>query len=82
MMKGSSSSSAAVDGRTAVVHVLAVAAVVLVVVWCVHFRGGLALQSKDDKALIFNVHPVLMIIGLIVLAGEGSFSLIFFLFCN
>lgn len=72
MMKGSSSnSSAAVDGRTVVVHVLAVAAVVLVLVWCVHFRGGLALQSLDNKALIFNIHPVLMITGLIVLAGEG-----------
>jgi cytochrome b-561 len=66
-----SSRSPAVAGRTLVVHVLAVAATVLVLVWCVHFRGGLALQSSSDKTLIFNVHPVLMIIGLIVLAGEA-----------
>jgi cytochrome b-561 len=54
-------------GRTVVVHVLAAAATVLVLVWCIHFRGGLSLRSP----LIFNVHPVLMIIGLIVLAGEA-----------
>ncbi|GJN12685.1 hypothetical protein PR202_ga30987 [Eleusine coracana subsp. coracana] len=65
-MKGST----IMDGRSVVLHVLAVAAVVLVLVWCVHFRGGLALQSTN-KALIFNVHPVLMITGPIVLAGEA-----------
>ncbi|KAK3120780.1 hypothetical protein QOZ80_8BG0641700 [Eleusine coracana subsp. coracana] len=67
MMKGST----IMDGRSVVVHVLAIVAVVLVLVWCVHFRGGLALQSSNNKALIFNVHPVLMITGPIVLAGEA-----------
>ncbi|KAL6885828.1 hypothetical protein ACP4OV_010089 [Aristida adscensionis] len=69
-MKGSSASKAAVDARTLVVHVLAVAATVLVVLWCLHFRGGIALSSHD-KALIFNLHPVLMLIGFIVIAGEA-----------
>jgi cytochrome b-561 len=41
-----------------------------VLVWCVHFRGGLALRSQN-KQLIFNVHPVLMLLGSIVLAGEA-----------
>ncbi|XP_062191014.1 probable ascorbate-specific transmembrane electron transporter 1 isoform X2 [Phragmites australis] len=72
-MKGASASKAAVDARTLVVHVLAVAATVLVLLWCVHFRGGLALRSHD-KPLIFNVHPVLMVVGLIVLAGEAILS--------
>lgn len=77
-MKG----SGAVDGRTLVVHVLGVAAVVLVLVWCVHFRGGLSLTSSSSSSpssppsqaqlqLVFNVHPVLMTVGLIVLAGEA-----------
>ncbi|OEL27862.1 putative ascorbate-specific transmembrane electron transporter 1 [Dichanthelium oligosanthes] len=73
MMKGggaSSASKAAVDARTLVAHVLAVAATVLVLLWCIHFRGGLALRSSD-KPLIFNVHPVLMLLGPIVLAGEA-----------
>jgi hypothetical protein len=35
-------------------HALAAAAAVLVLVWCVHFRGGLALEAQN-KNLIFNV---------------------------
>ncbi|XP_074557684.1 transmembrane ascorbate ferrireductase 2-like [Curcuma longa] len=46
------------------------AATVLVLVWAVHFRGGLALIS-DNKDLIFNVHPVLMVIGFIHLNSEA-----------
>ncbi|KAI4389305.1 hypothetical protein MLD38_001542 [Melastoma candidum] len=42
----------------------------LVLIWTVRFRGGLALIS-DNKDLIFNVHPVLMVIGLVVLNGEA-----------
>ncbi|KAJ1266754.1 hypothetical protein BS78_07G002300 [Paspalum vaginatum] len=72
MLKGASSSNkAAVDARTMVAHVLAAAATVLVLLWCVHFRGGLALRSQNNKMLIFNLHPVLMLIGPIVLAGEA-----------
>ncbi|KAL6629399.1 hypothetical protein ACP70R_029164 [Stipagrostis hirtigluma subsp. patula] len=71
--KGASASKAAVDARTLVVHVLAVAATVLVLLWCVHFRGGVALSSHN-KQLIFNLHPVLMVLGLVVLAGEATLS--------
>jgi hypothetical protein len=35
-------------------HALAAAAAVMVLVWCVHFRGGLALEA-ENKNLIFNV---------------------------
>ncbi|OMO95939.1 Cytochrome b561, eukaryote [Corchorus capsularis] len=55
---------------TIVPHVLAVAAAVMVLVWCISFRGGLAWDSSD-KSLIFNVHPVLMLIGFILLSGEA-----------
>lgn len=39
---------------TRAAHALAVAAAFLVLVWCVCFRGGLALEAHD-KNLIFNV---------------------------
>ncbi|CAK8573528.1 unnamed protein product [Lathyrus sativus] len=58
---------------TYVVHVLGVVAAVLVLVWNFHFRGGLA-WSSTNKALIFNLHPVLMLIGLIIFGGEAIIS--------
>ncbi|OAY84065.1 putative ascorbate-specific transmembrane electron transporter 1 [Ananas comosus] len=54
-------------------HVLGAAAAVLVLVWCVHFRGGLALDSAN-KNLIFNLHPVLMLIGFIIIGSEAIMS--------
>lgn len=51
-------------------HALAAVAAALVLVWCVHFRGGLALEAQN-KNLIFNVHPVLMLIGYIILGSEA-----------
>ncbi|XP_074282132.1 transmembrane ascorbate ferrireductase 1-like [Silene latifolia] len=58
---------------TFVVHVLAVVAAVMVLVWCISFRGGLAWDSSN-KGLIFNIHPVLMLIGFIILGGEAIVS--------
>uniref|UniRef100_J3N3W9 Cytochrome b561 domain-containing protein n=1 Tax=Oryza brachyantha TaxID=4533 RepID=J3N3W9_ORYBR len=66
---------------------LAAAAAGMVLLWCAHFRGGLALSSPTNKGLIFNflkkckcpswvwfdgklVHPVLMLIGFIILGSE------------
>ncbi|XP_047330855.1 transmembrane ascorbate ferrireductase 1-like [Impatiens glandulifera] len=54
-------------------QVLALAGTVMVLVWCIHFRGGLAWEAKN-KALIFNIHPVLMLIGFIILGGEAIMS--------
>lgn len=42
---------------TFVVHALAVAGAVMVLVWCIHFRGGLAWEATN-KSLIFNVSTV------------------------
>ncbi|KAK3156861.1 hypothetical protein QOZ80_2AG0112940 [Eleusine coracana subsp. coracana] len=53
---------------------LAVSAAALVLLWCVHFRGGLAFSSATNKGLIFNVHPVLMLIGFIILGSEAIMS--------
>ncbi|KAI4330878.1 hypothetical protein MLD38_029121 [Melastoma candidum] len=57
-------------GFIAVAQVLALAGVVMVLVWCIHFMGGLAWEATD-KSLIFNIHPVLMLIGLVIIGGEA-----------
>jgi len=56
-----------------VVHFLAIAGAILVLVWNLYFRGGLAWESTN-KSLIFNFHPVLMLIGLIIIGGEAIIS--------
>ncbi|KAG2660179.1 ascorbate-specific transmembrane electron transporter 2-like [Panicum virgatum] len=55
---------------TYVAHALAIAAAVMVLVWAIHFRGGLAIEATD-KNLIFNVHPVLMLIGYVIIGSEA-----------
>lgn len=57
----------------AVVRIFGIAITALVLTWTVHYRGGLALIS-DNKDLIFNVHPVLMVIGLVLMNGEAMLS--------
>ncbi|KAK3220744.1 hypothetical protein Dsin_014714 [Dipteronia sinensis] len=54
-------------------HVLAIAGAIMVLVWCISFRGGLAWEATN-KSLIFNLHPVLMLIGLIIIGGEAIIS--------
>lgn len=54
-------------------HVLAVAGAVMVLVWCISFRGGLAWEASN-KNLIFNIHPVVMLICFIILGGEAIIS--------
>ncbi|XP_030452224.1 transmembrane ascorbate ferrireductase 2-like isoform X1 [Syzygium oleosum] len=56
-----------------IIRAMGVTIISLVLIWAVHFRGGLALVS-DDKDLIFNVHPVLMVTGLILLNGEAMIA--------
>lgn len=58
---------------TYVAHALAVVCAVMVLVWCSSFRGGLAWESPN-KSLIFNIHPVLMLIGFIIIGGEAIIS--------
>ena len=38
-----------------IVRLLGLAAAAAILVWAVHFRGGMALSSEKDKLLIFNV---------------------------
>ncbi|XP_057810227.1 transmembrane ascorbate ferrireductase 2-like isoform X2 [Salvia miltiorrhiza] len=54
-------------------HLVAAALITLVLVWLLHFRGGLAFKS-DNKAKIFNLHPLLMIIGFVLFSGEAMMA--------
>ncbi|GJN02232.1 hypothetical protein PR202_ga19562 [Eleusine coracana subsp. coracana] len=55
---------------TKAAHVLGAVAAVLVLLWCICFRGGLALEH-EDKNLIFNIHPVVTLIGFVILGSEA-----------
>nr|CAB3480835.1 unnamed protein product [Digitaria exilis] len=58
------------------VRLLGLAAAAGILFWAVHFRGGMALSTDEESKLpIFNVHPVLMLIGLVALNGEVHFKL-------
>ncbi|KAK8940305.1 putative transmembrane ascorbate ferrireductase 2 [Platanthera guangdongensis] len=60
------------------IRLMGFAAAVMVIAWSIHFRGGMALIS-DNSDLIFNVHPVLMVIGFVLLNGEGIMLLRFWI---
>ncbi|XXG53482.1 hypothetical protein AAC387_Pa03g1566 [Persea americana] len=51
-------------------NVFGITAIILMLVWLLHFRGGIDLDS-DDPNLIFNVHPFLMFCGYIFIAGQA-----------
>ncbi|XVF02993.1 hypothetical protein REPUB_Repub04eG0222400 [Reevesia pubescens] len=51
-------------------HLLFIAIATLVLVWLLKFREGLAVESAN-KLKIFNLHPLLMVIGFILIAGEA-----------
>ncbi|TYJ43054.1 hypothetical protein E1A91_A03G127900v1 [Gossypium mustelinum] len=51
-------------------HLLFIAVTTLVIVWLLKFREGLAFESAN-KLKIFNLHPLLMVIGFILIAGEA-----------
>ncbi|KAK1438959.1 hypothetical protein QVD17_04772 [Tagetes erecta] len=55
------------------VRSLALLVTILVLIWNVHYRGGLALFNQN-KALLFNVHPVMMVFGLLLLNGEAMLA--------
>ncbi|XP_074288699.1 putative ascorbate-specific transmembrane electron transporter 1 [Silene latifolia] len=67
-MKGNQ--QALVSPVVAFAHVLVVVVTALVLVWLLHFREGLAFNTHI-KPKIFNIHPLLMIVGFILLGGEA-----------
>ncbi|KAL5726349.1 ascorbate ferrireductase (transmembrane) [Ranunculus cassubicifolius] len=56
-----------------VIRTIGVIVSALLLTWIFHYRGGLSLFSQN-KDLIFNVHPVLMVIGLVLLNGEAMLA--------
>ncbi|KAK3200373.1 hypothetical protein Dsin_023788 [Dipteronia sinensis] len=55
---------------TVLAHLLFIAVTTLVLVWLLDKREGLAFKS-DNKFKIFNLHPLFMIIGFILIGGEA-----------
>ncbi|KAJ1387832.1 Cytochrome b561/ferric reductase transmembrane [Sesbania bispinosa] len=55
---------------TILAHLLFIAISTLVLVWLLHFREGVAFNSPN-KIKIFNLHPLLMVIGFILVGGEA-----------
>lgn len=51
-------------------HLFGILALVLMLAWLLHYRGGLSLYSTSASR-VFNVHPFLMYFGFIFLAGEA-----------
>lgn len=55
---------------TAVAHLFGILAIILMLIWLLHYRGGLDLDS-DNPYRVLNVHPFLMFFGFIFFAGEA-----------
>ncbi|MCD9561323.1 hypothetical protein HAX54_020380 [Datura stramonium] len=55
---------------TVFAHIFGVIAMILMLVWLLHYREGVDLDSYDPNK-IFNVHPLLMFLGVIFLSGEA-----------
>ncbi|KAI3730477.1 hypothetical protein L1987_61647 [Smallanthus sonchifolius] len=70
MAKGGSSYQMSAAPVTVFVHLLAISIVTLTLVWLIKFREGFAFESHI-KAKIFNLHPLLMILGFVIFSGEA-----------
>ncbi|KAF5194611.1 Cytochrome b561/ferric reductase transmembrane protein family [Thalictrum thalictroides] len=60
---------------TMIAHLFGAMAIILMLVWCLHYRGGIDLDSDSNSDRIFNVHPFLMFFGFIFIAGEGNLDI-------
>ncbi|ESW25186.1 hypothetical protein PHAVU_003G014600 [Phaseolus vulgaris] len=56
---------------TIVAHLLFIAITTLVLLWLLHFREGVAFFTSSNPIKIFNLHPLLMVIGFILVGGEA-----------
>ncbi|XP_057443251.1 probable transmembrane ascorbate ferrireductase 3 [Lotus japonicus] len=60
-------------GISGLAHLFGVLAIILLLVWLLHYREGIEFDS-DIGFRVFNVHPLLMFLGFIFLAGEGMMA--------
>ncbi|KAH7570825.1 hypothetical protein JRO89_XS05G0200100 [Xanthoceras sorbifolium] len=56
---------------TIAAHLFGILAIILMLVWLLHYRGGIEYDS-DEPHRVFNVHPFLMFCGFIFLVGEDQ----------
>ncbi|TQD89591.1 hypothetical protein C1H46_024837 [Malus baccata] len=54
-------------------HLFGILAIILMLVWLLHYRGGIDYES-DNSDRVFNVHPFLMFFGFIFFAGEAMMA--------
>ncbi|XP_057529634.1 probable transmembrane ascorbate ferrireductase 3 [Amaranthus tricolor] len=52
-------------------HIFGIIALILMLVWLLHYRGGFNLDDYENPTRIFNIHPFLMFFGFIFFAGEA-----------
>jgi len=58
---------------TVVARVFGILAVILMLVWLLHYREGLEYDSENPFR-VFNVHPLLMLLGLVITAGDAMMA--------
>ncbi|CAN1311511.1 Transmembrane ascorbate ferrireductase 1 [Linum perenne] len=56
---------------TVMAHLIAITTTTLLLVWLLKLRGGLSWSIHPVPTKAFNVHPLVMVIGFIILSGEG-----------
>jgi len=54
-------------------QVFGVTACVLILIWSIHYDGGLAFHG-ENKTKIYNVHPVFMFVGFIFFSSQAILS--------
>ncbi|KAF3320522.1 putative ascorbate-specific transmembrane electron transporter 1 [Carex littledalei] len=72
---GSGASSMVLFARhvTTAAHILALIVAILMIVWVVHYQGGANINSEDSN-IVFNVHPLVMWLGFILMIGEEDWA--------
>ncbi|KAI4313657.1 hypothetical protein L6164_026616 [Bauhinia variegata] len=58
---------------TVFAHLFGLLAIILLLIWLLNYRGGIDYDS-DNGFLVFNVHPLMMFLGFIFLAGEAMMA--------
>ena len=61
-----------------ITEVIGILAIVMVIIWMSHFRGGFAWDGSGKE---FNYHPIFMILGMVFLYGNGGFIFLKLLSC-